>query len=170
MRGGDAGGLRVYFDCIVDSPTSDEAFGQIYGDLSAILQGADAHRLPDGARSPHRRVGLVQELVGTGAVLRAGGNASRDADPQPPRPLQLLELSQQSLAHLHAFDGADIGGEDTNRVLLEPEGFVDDADAVPQRRANDREHRLLPPGNVAGADTGTGGIEDCETERMSIPP
>src|SRR5206468_5895522 len=117
--GGRRGGLRVYSTGEADSPTVYEAFGQIYGDLSAILQGADADRLPHGPRPPHRRVSLVQELLGVGAVLWTGDDAGRNGDPQPPRALELAELPQQPLAHLHRFHSPDVRRQHAERVLLE---------------------------------------------------
>ncbi len=90
------------------------------------------------------------------------------ADPQPPRPLEVVELAEQPLAHLHPFHRADVRGEDAERLLFEPEGFVDDPDAVAQRRADDREDGLLAAGDVARPGPRSGRVEDGEPERVAV--
>ena len=87
---------------------------------------------------------------------------------QTTRPLQLVELAQQPLRHLHAFDGAQVRRQHADRVLLEAEGFVDDADAVTQGDADDRHHRLAPSPTVALAQVGAGGVEDRQRERVPV--
>jgi hypothetical protein len=144
------------------------SYRQISEKLLAILQGADAYRLPHGMSPPHRGIRLVQKLFRVGAMVRAGDNAGRNRDPQPPRSLEIVELAQQALAHLNPFDGADVGGEDAERVLFEAERFVDDADAVAEGGTDDREHRLLTAGNVTGPGAGSGGIEDGEAEGVAV--
>ena len=136
--------------------------------VSDLAKRADAQRLPDSTGAPHRRVGLVQERLDVGAVVGTGDDAGRNRDPQPPRPLQLLQRPQQPLRHLHSFDRPQVRGEDADRVLLEAKGFVDDADAVAQGGTEDRQHRLLGATGAAVAGPRAGGVEDGERERVPV--
>lgn len=143
-------------------------YRQISQVLLAILQGADPDGLPHRTGSPHRRIGLVQKLFRIGAVVRTGDNAGRNRDPQATSPLKLIELTQQPLSHLHPFNRLQVRSKHTDRILLQPKGFIDDPNAVPQRRPNDRKHCLLP--HIPRFRPRTRRIKDSHPKRMPIPP
>ena len=91
------------------------------------------------------------------------------ADPQAPGRLQLVEhAAAAARPSARRRRCVWFGREHAERVLLEAEGLVDEADAVAQRRADDRQHRLLAAAAVAVARPGPVDVEDGEAEGVAV--
>ena len=89
---------------------------------------------------------------------------------RPPAALEVVELAQQPLRHLHAADGVLAGSEHAERVLLQAEGLVDEPDALAQRRADHGKSRLAPGAGVVVARPRPLDVEDDQGEGLLVAP
>ncbi len=141
------------FAAVQHSPTGNPGLRKLWTDfrnLSAILQGAPTPTGWPTARARHIASSALRSS--SSASLPCSGQATTPAEiaiRSPPAASSSSSIRSSRSAHLHAPDRVLVRRQHAERVLLEAEGLVDEADAVAQRGADHRQHRLLAVAAVA---------------------